>query len=264
MSTESIIGSASTYSSPDHLPGIVARLLPSWVFYVKFLRTVFHYSGLAKRNLYDGAAWHSSSLAVLQTLESVGVRIHITGLAALRQVEGPCVLVANHMSTLETIVLPGIVQPLKDVTFVVKRGIVEYPVFKHIMRARDPIVVDRVSPRDDLARVLEQGPRILAGGCSIVVFPQTTRTLTFDPAQFNSIGVKLARHAQVPIVPVAVRTDAWGIGRFVKEIGRINPARPVHFAFGDPIPVTGRGTAAHQACIEFIRTQLTNWGCDTR
>ncbi len=264
MSTESVIGNASTYSTPEQSPGILARLLPSWAFYVKLLRIVFHYSGLAKRNQYDATAWHTSSLAVLHALESVGVRIHITGLAALRQVEGPCILVANHMSTLETIVLPGIVQPLKDVTFVVKRGIVEYPVFKHIMQARDPIVVDRVSPREDLARVLDEGPRILAAGRSIVVFPQTTRTLTFDPAQFNSIGVKLARQAHVPIVPVAVRTDAWGIGRSVKEIGRINPALPVQFAFGDPIPLIGRGAAAHQTCIEFIRTQLTSWGCDTR
>lgn len=260
---EPIAGTAATYVTNTRPPGLAARLLPSWVFYTKLLRTVFHYSAVARRNQYDAAAWHASSLAVLHALESVGVQIQISGLPILNTVEGPCVLVANHMSTLETIVLPGIVQPYKDVTFVVKRGIVEYPVFKHIMRARDPIVVDRISPRADLARVLEEGPRILQSGRSIVVFPQTTRTHVFDPAQFNSIGVKLARQAGVPIVPAAVRSDAWGIGRFVKEFGRINPALPVRLAFGDPITLHGRGSAEHHAAVDFIRTMLQSWGCAT-
>jgi 1-acyl-sn-glycerol-3-phosphate acyltransferase len=252
---------ATAYSTPQQTPSLLARLLPSTVFYAKLLRIVFQSSGLAQRDLYDADAWHASSLAVLHTLESVGVQIHITGLSVLSQIEGPCVLIANHMSTLETIVLPGIVQPYKDVTFVVKRGIVEYPVFKHIMLARDPIVVDRVSPRADLARVLDQGQRLLERGRSIIVFPQTTRTLTFDPAHFNTIGVKLARQAGAFIVPVAVRSDAWGIGRVVKEFGRIDPALPVRLAFGEPIAVSGRGTEAHRAAVEFIRTTLQNWGC---
>jgi 1-acyl-sn-glycerol-3-phosphate acyltransferase len=260
---EPIAGTATTYISTRQTPSLAARLLPSWVFYTKLLRTVFHYSAVARRKQYDGAAWHASSLAVLHALESVGVQIQITGLATLQTVDGPCVLVANHMSTLETIVLPGIMQPYKDVTFVVKRGIVEYPVFKHIMLARDPIVVDRVSPRADLARVLEEGPRLLQGGRSIIVFPQTTRTHTFDTARFNSIGVKLARQAGVPIVPIAVRSDAWGIGRYVKEFGRINPALPVRFAIGDPIMLTGRGSAEHHAAVDFIRTTLQSWGCVT-
>jgi 1-acyl-sn-glycerol-3-phosphate acyltransferase len=165
------------------------------------------------------------------------------------------------MSTLETIVLPGIVQPLKDITFVVKRAIVEYPVFKHMMLSRDPIVVDRVNPREDLTRVLTEGAAHLKRGRSIIVFPQTTRTVTFDPSQFNTIGIKLARDANVPIVPVAVRSDAWGIGKMVKEFGKIDVSRPVRFAFGQPLKVEGRGHATQQEIIHFISDHLTAWGC---
>jgi 1-acyl-sn-glycerol-3-phosphate acyltransferase len=238
----------------------MARLFPSPIFYARFVQIVVNASRLAQRGLYSDAEWHASSYRVLQALESVGIQVHISGLHHLHSFDGPCVLIANHMSTLETIVLPGIVQPFKDVTFVVKRGIVEYPVFKHIMIARDPIVVDRVSPREDLARVLSEGPKILRQGRSIVVFPQTTRTLTFDPAQFNSIGVKLAREAGAPVVPVAVRSDAWGIGRLVKEFGKIDTAKPVRIAFGAPLPITGRGAGEHQAVVEFIRDSLRQWG----
>jgi 1-acyl-sn-glycerol-3-phosphate acyltransferase len=165
------------------------------------------------------------------------------------------------MSTLETIFLPSIVQPFKDVTFVVKRAIVKIPIFKHMMLSRDPIIVDRVNPREDLMRVLTEGAAHLRNGRSIIVFPQTTRTLVFDPAHFNTIGIKLAREAGVPIVPVAVRSDAWGIGKFVKEFGKIDVSLPVRLAFGPPLTVEGRGTATHQAVIRYISDQLQAWGC---
>jgi len=41
------------------------------------------------------------------------------------------------------------------------------------------------------------------------------RTVAFDPALFTSIGVKLAQRAGVPVVPLALLTDAWGNGRLV-------------------------------------------------
>jgi 1-acyl-sn-glycerol-3-phosphate acyltransferase len=235
-------------------------MLPSLVFYFRFLRSVFRASSQARRAVVDDYGWLASSLSVLYALEDVGVRITITGLNFVRSTQGPCVFVANHMSTLETIILPGIVQPLKDVTFVVKRGIVEYPVFRDILRTRDPIVVDRRNPRTDLLHVLEEGTAKLHSGQSIVVFPQTTRSVVFDPDAFNSIGVKLARKARVPLVPIAVRSDAWGIGRPVKEFGRINPDLPVHIAFGAPVTVQGRGVAEHAATIDFISERLVAWG----
>jgi len=267
MSTSSIgladlADDAGRYHTKSRRPALLARLFPSPAFYVRFVSVVFWASGLARRGRYGDAEWHASSLAVLRALETVGVHIELSGLDVFPRLAGPCVFVANHMSTLETIILPGIVQPFKDVTFVIKRGLVEYPVFKHIMIARAPIIVDRVNPREDLTRVLREGVAILARGRSIIIFPQTTRTVRFDPAHFNTIGVKLARDAGVPIVPIAVRSDAWGNGRWVKEFGRIDPRLPVKLAFGAPITIEGRGAEAHHTAIEFITQKLTGWGVD--
>jgi len=250
------------YVTPPTMPNLIARYFPSLYFYSMFVYTVYTYGMLAKAGKYGDQGWYQSSINVLHALEKAGANIQITGLNVLNQISGPCVIVANHMSTLETIILPGIVQPLKDVTFVVKRAIVEYPIFKHMMLSRDPIVVDRVNPREDLMRVLNEGAAQLERGRSIIVFPQTTRTLTFDPAHFNTIGIKLARASGVPIVPVAVRSDAWGIGRLIKEFGKVDVSRPVRLAFGQPLMVEGRGTATHQAIISYISEHLEAWGCN--
>jgi 1-acyl-sn-glycerol-3-phosphate acyltransferase len=258
---DSLAQADGSYSTPPTVPSLIARLFPSLYFYSHFVHTVYKYGMLAKKGQYDDLNWYRSSLLVMRALEKAGANIQITGLNVLSQIAGPCVIVANHMSTLETIILPGIVQPLKDVTFVVKRAIVEYPIFKHMMLSRDPIVVDRVNPREDLVRVLTDGAAQLARGRSIIVFPQTTRTTTFDPSHFNTIGIKLAREAGVPIVPVAVRSDAWGIGKWIKEFGKVDVSLPVRFAFGQPLMVEGRGTGTHQAVIRFITEHLQSWGC---
>jgi 1-acyl-sn-glycerol-3-phosphate acyltransferase len=163
------------------------------------------------------------------------------------------------MSTLETFVLPAIISQFKDVTFVVKQSLIDYPIFKHVMRSRDPITVGRSNPRDDLKAVLEGGAERLKAGRSIIIFPQTTRTPVFDPGSFNTIGVKLAKKAGVPVIPVALKTDAWSNGRILKDFGRILPSRSVHFAFGKPIRIMGRGNEEHAAIIEFIGSKLKEW-----
>jgi 1-acyl-sn-glycerol-3-phosphate acyltransferase len=127
------------------------------------------------------------------------------------------------------------------------------------MRARNPVAVGRTNPREDLKAVLEGGQERLGRGISLIVFPQTTRTPVFDLEQFNSIGAKLAARAGVPLVPLALKTDAWGNGRILKDFGRLDPSLPVHFRFGAPIAAEGKGAAAQEATVRFIREALGEW-----
>lgn len=240
------------------LSGILLR--PVFTFYPQLLVIVFTSSRRAGKGKYGSAEWASSSLDVLHALENVGVRIQITGIDNLRKTEGPVVYISNHMSTLETLVLPCLLQPFKETTFVVKKSLIDMPVFGPVMRSRDPIIVGRTNPREDLKTVLERGLKKIEAGISIVVFPQSTRALIFDPAEFNSLGVKLALRAGVPVVPVALKTDAWGIGKHIKEFGPIDNKKTVHFAFGEPMKITGRGAEEHEKVIAFIQGKLKEWG----
>lgn len=249
-----------TYRSPPSRPGLFARSFPGLRFYTLLASIVWRAASRAKRGRYDDAAWSASSLDVVRALECVGVTLDIRGVERFAALDRPCVFVGNHMSTLETFVLPVVIAPQRPVTFVVKEELVRVPVFGHVMRSRDPILVGRANPREDLTAVLEGGAARLREGTSVIIFPQTTRTALFDPSQFNSIGVKLARRAGVPVVPLALKTDAWGTGRLVKDIGRIEPSREVRLLFGEPLEIAGHGGREQQRVVEFIAHALRTWG----
>jgi 1-acyl-sn-glycerol-3-phosphate acyltransferase len=253
----------SYITSPRHR-SLFIKSLPSLTFYANAVSIVVRGSRKAKRGLYGTLDWCRSSMETFRALERVGVIIEITGMNYFKEIDGPCVFIGNHMSTLETFVLPTIISPFKDATFVVKQSLIDYPVFKYIMRSRDPITVGRFNPRDDLRAVLDGGTERLKGGRSVIIFPQTTRTPIFDPEQFNTIGIKLAKRAGVPVVPIALKTDAWGTGTFLKDYGRIDPSKTVHFAFGKPLVIKDRGTEEHQEVIDFINGKLKGWESEDR
>lgn len=245
-------------TDPKTVP-FLSRTFPETVFYSRLLAIVYRASVKAKRGQYGGAEWSNSSFDVIRSLENVGVSLEITGIKFVEQLETPCVFIANHMSVLETFVLPAIIRPLGKVTFVIKESLLEYPMFKHVMRSRDPIAVSRTNPRQDLKAVLDGGMDRLKKGISIVVFPQTTRLHSIDRKQFNTIGVKLAKRANAPIVPLALLTDAWGNGKYLNDFGKIDPSKKVYFAFGEPMWVQGRGSDEHETIINFISGKLQEW-----
>ena len=177
---------------------------------------------------------------------------------------GPVLYISNHMSTLETMIFPGIIAPHREVTFVVKESLVKHPLFGDVMRSRNPIVVGRADPRKDFEAVMNGGIELLLKGSSIIIFPQSTRSLEFKPEEFNSLGVKLARKAGVEIVPVAIKTDFWGNGKWIKEIGPLDNKKPIHIKFGEPFPVTGNGKEENQKIIDFIQSSLDEWNAELR
>lgn len=249
-----------SYRSPETGRDWLARTAPSLSFYPKAIDVVWRASRLARTGHYASRDWSQSSLEVIRALEAAGCQLQVTGIEHLKTLDQPCIFIGNHMSTLETFVLPSLIMPwVSDLTFVVKRSLTTYPVFGHIMRSRNPIVVDRINPRDDLKTVMHEGAKRLADGYSLIIFPQHTRTVDFAPEQFNSIGIKLAGKTGTPVVPLALLTWAWAPGKLHKDYGPIIPARPIHFAFGAPLHVAGRGQEEHQHIIQFIQNHLANW-----
>ena len=249
----------SVYTSPEEQLTLCRKLFPSISFYLNLFVIVYRASRQAQKGEYDGSAWNASSYRVLREIEKIGVRIEVTGIEHVMAHDGPAVIIGNHMSMMETLLLPVMIRPLRDVTFVVKESLLHYPVFKHVMRSRNPVAVGRTNPREDLKVVMREGVERLKNGISVIVFPQTTRAQTFDPKQMSSIGVKLAKKAGVSVIPLALKTDAWQNGKLFKDFGTIDRGKTAYFAFGKPLEVIGRGNEEQQAVNDFITEKLGDW-----
>jgi 1-acyl-sn-glycerol-3-phosphate acyltransferase len=199
------------------------------------------------------------SIEIARSIEALGGVVEITGAKHLNNLDGAAVFVGNHMSSLETFMLPGFIMPFSNVTFVLKEVLLDYPVYGRILRHMECIGVTRTDARADLRTVMQKGGEALAAGRSVVIFPQTTRTTEFSADDFNSLGVKLASRAGVPVVPVALKTDLWGNGKLIKDLGQVRPQEPVRFAFGAPLTIEGKGREQHAECVAFISRHLDEW-----
>lgn len=255
------------YATPEGVPRALSEYLllgSRWGVYCHFLATILRSRALALAGRYDDEAWARSSREIISNLERCKARLSIEGMNRVSGAEGPLVFVSNHMSTLETVALPGLIVPMKPVTYVVKEKLLHGFFWGPIMRSRNPIPVSRTDPRADLEIVLREGCARLAAGISVIVFPQGTRREVFDRSQFNSLGAKLAAKAGVRLLPVAVKTDYWGSNGILRGFGPVRRNRPIRIEFGDPLPVAGRGKAVHDLCMDFIESRLRAWGAPVR
>lgn len=118
----------------------------------------------------------------------------------------------------------------------------------------------RLMDRLFLKKVMTEGKKILAKGTSIVIFPQNTRMVEFIPGQFNTLGIKLAKSAGLPVVPVAIKTDFWGNGKILKDLGVVHRDQPIHMFFGSPFSIKGNGKDEHQQVTDYIIHHLRELG----
>jgi 1-acyl-sn-glycerol-3-phosphate acyltransferase len=251
-----------SYHTPEkeHLSLKDKILLDNRLYFIlKYAGTVLRTRKEAILKVYKTKEWADSSFEIFRYIEKTGGKFHITGMENITKPSGSVLFISNHMSTLETMILPGIIAPHRELTFVVKESLVKHPLFGDVMRSRNPVVVGRTDPRKDFEAVMNGGVDLLAKGTSIVIFPQSTRSLDFKPEEFNSLGVKLAKKAGVEIVPVALKTDFWGNGKLIKELGPLDHNKPIHIKFGEPFRVTGSGKEENQRIIDFIQSSLKDW-----
>lgn len=253
----------SEYHTPESWPKApLMRFLPGkWLpFYAYMIGTVLEGRHKAVRGVFDDEMWVDRSLRFACRAEGCGARFHISGLEHVRDPNGPIVLIGNHMSSLESFLLPSIVAPFRKLTFIVKESLTTHPFFGPVMRSRNPITVSRTNSREDFRKVMTQGAEVLEDGVSLCVFPQSTRMTKFHASRFNTLGAKLAQRAGVPVVPLALKTDFWGNGKRLRDFGPIGRVRDAYLAFGPVIPAGTPARDAQEVVLRFLRPNLNAWG----
>lgn len=260
---ESLLKGQQEYRTPEARPAWPLgplEFLRAASFHARILWVYAVARRMIRKGIFDRGGYMTRSWKSLHVAESSGGRFEVTGLAHLAATPGPVVIIGNHMSSLETIVLPVLVLPFKDVAFVVKQSLTTHPIFGPIMCAVKHIAVGRDNPREDLRLVLERGAELIRQGVSVVIFPQATRSVAFDIEGFNTLGVKLAARTGVPVIPLALKTDFMANGMWLKDMGYVHPGRTIHFAFGPALPVSGNGRETHTAVVRHVATHLQAWG----
>ncbi len=133
-----------------------------------------------------------------------GLRIAISGPVP----EGPVVLAANHVGYVDPLLLASLVPCVP----LAKREVSRWPVIGKLGCEHGVIFIERGSPRSG-ARGLRAAHRALAAGVSVLNFPEGTTTAGHRVLAFRRGIFGIARHARVPVVPVALRLEdhrlAW-------------------------------------------------------
>lgn len=254
-------GSYKTSSTQER--SFIDRLLCGmdlWL-YLKLAKTIY-----ATHRTYKGGKWHMNdwslhSFNFLRTMEICGGRVHIEGFQNLRDSKPPYIYVSNHMSIVETLVLPVLLTTFSDVAVVLKEDLLKVPILKSVMIAINPIAVTRKNPKEDLKYVLERGKKaLLEESRSVLIFPQATRNVKFDPKQFNTLGIKLAERTGMPLVPIALKTDFIRPGKVLRDFGPLDRNKIIHFKMDKPIYVDkSNGKENHEKIIEFISNSISDW-----
>ena len=253
-----------SYDTPEDLPqSKLFKLMfnSRWYFYAVNFGVFCRTGRLGQLGKLDGDAQIWMSSINLRLTERCGSRVHVRGREHLRALNGrPVVLMGNHMRLLETGIFHSIAREYVDFAFVVKDSLMRVPYFKDILSSIGNIPVARKDPREDLKTVLNEGKKLLESGKSLIVFPQSTRTATLDPEKFNSLGVKIAKSAGVPVVPFALKTDFLSQGKGIfRDLGPVHPGRDTWFEFGPAMEITGNGKEQLQQTVEFIQDRLEKW-----
>ncbi len=164
----------------------------------------------------------------------LGIRYRITGLENIPQ--QPCVILAKHQSAWETFFLSAQFYPLSQV---LKRELLNIPVFGWALRTVKPIAINREQPKQALRQLAEQGAERLGRGNWLLIFPEGTRLPPGQLGKFSRGGAQLAARAGLPVLPVTHNAGrCWPKTDWRKSPGIID------VVIGPPIYPDGNDSAA--------------------
>jgi 1-acyl-sn-glycerol-3-phosphate acyltransferase len=164
-----------------------------------FYRTGFLFRKLGKALTRVNPAW----------------KLHISG-EKVTDPRRPYVVVSNHQSMADIPLISNLPWEMK---WMGKVELFRLPVIGWMMKLSGDVCVDRTSANSG-ARALVKAQRYLEQKCSVMMFPEGTRTLDGRVQQFADGAFHLAVRAKVPILPLAIEgsrncipKNSWKFGK---------------------------------------------------
>ena len=175
---------------------------------------------------------------IVWILINIGYRLRTQGLEHIPD-EGPAVVVCNHVSYMDALVVIGCCR--RPIRFVMDHHIFNIPLLSFVFRTAGavPIASARENP-EILKQAYDQVARYLEAGEVVGIFPEGQLTTDGEIGAFkNGVG-QIIRRTPVPVVPIALR-GLWG-SFFSRRYGKIMGHFPRRFwprialIVGEPIP----------------------------
>lgn len=174
-----------------------------------------------------------------------GVRVAISGLEHIDP-ERAHVFVANHQSYFDIFALTGYL-PIQ-LRWVAKSSLFRIPFVGWAMWAEGSVSVDREDRKSAYRSFLAAIEKIKSG-CSIVIFPEGTRSVDGVVGEFKKGGHLLAIRSQAPMVPVAI----VGSGGIIKKGGITVRPEPIKIIISPPIAVENLSPEDRDGILDHVR-----------
>jgi len=188
---------------------------------------------------------------IVWILVNVGYRLKTQGLEHI-PAEGPAVVVCNHVSYMDALVVIGCCR--RPVRFVMDHQIFKIPGLNFVFRTAGavPIASMRENPQI-LERAYDRVARYLEEGEVVGIFPEGRLTADGEVGPFKTGIEQIIKRTPAPVVPMALR-GLWG-SFFSRRYGKVMGAFPrrfwsrVELAVGEPVP-------AEQATSMLLRERV--------
>jgi cytidylate kinase len=183
-------------------------------------------------------------------------RVRVEGDLAAIPRDGPFILIANHASNADPVVVGAFIPPKigRRLNWLGKREVLDAPVLGWLARRGGIHAVERSAVDVEAFRIAQ---RILAAGFPLAVFPEGTRSRDGALQEVKDGLALLAQRTGVPIVPVGIVDSdrVWPRGRLLPRLGGRIVVR-----VGQPFTLrpdhTNGGAARRRTKAEATRTMM--------
>lgn len=162
--------------------------------------------------------------------EILGVKIAVNGSENIIS-DRAAIYVSNHQSYLDPVF---IFAPLGFICPVLcKKEVRKIPIVSGWLRVFDCVFIDRENARSSV-KSLNEAAELINSGNSMIIFPEGTRAVGYEPGEFKAGAFKVAEKTKVPVIPVRLH-NACDVMR--RGSAKLNKAT-VRVDFLEPIDIS--------------------------
>lgn len=174
-----------------------------FAFYLFFITIISRIKMFFLKNksyeIADRYAYETARNISKHVLKITKTKTYVSGLENIPK--ETCIFVCNHQASFDTFLLIANISQLTG--FIAKKEIKTYPLIGYWIKTIHSVFMDRGNIREGM-KAINEGVENIKKGYSMIIFPEGTRSLKSEMAEFKKGSMKLALKAKVPIVPITI------------------------------------------------------------